>query len=78
MLKINNLNINYGGINAVRDVSFEVEEGSIITLVGANGAGKSSILRSIAGVVTPTSGTIEESHPISSLMALEYFASRTM
>ncbi|MBR2021583.1 MAG: ABC transporter ATP-binding protein [Clostridia bacterium] len=59
MLKINNLNINYGGINAVRDVSFEVEEGSIITLVGANGAGKSSILRSIAGVVTPKSGTIE-------------------
>ncbi len=59
MLKINNLNINYGGINAVRDVSFSVEEGSIITLVGANGAGKSSILRSIAGVVTPKSGTIE-------------------
>ena len=59
MLKINNLNINYGGINAVRDVSFDVEEGSIVTLVGANGAGKSSILRSIAGVVTPKSGTIE-------------------
>ena len=59
MLKIKDLNINYGGINAVHDVSFEVEEGSIITLVGANGAGKSSILRSIAGVVTPKSGTIE-------------------
>lgn len=59
MLKIKDLNITYGGINAVRDVSFEVEEGSIITLVGANGAGKSSILRSIAGVVTPKSGTIE-------------------
>ncbi len=59
MLKINNLNITYGGINAVRDVSFEVEEGSIVTLVGANGAGKSSILRSIAGVVTPKSGSIE-------------------
>ena len=59
MLKIKDLNINYGGINAVNDVSFEVEEGSIITLVGANGAGKSSILRSIAGVVTPKSGTIE-------------------
>ena len=59
MLKIKDLNINYGGINAVRDVSFEVEEGSIITLVGANGAGKSSILRSIAGVVTPKSGTIK-------------------
>lgn len=59
MLKIKDLNITYGGINAVRDVSFEVPEGSIITLVGANGAGKSSILRSIAGVVTPKSGTIE-------------------
>lgn len=59
MLKIKDLNITYGGINAVRDVSFEVEQGSIITLVGANGAGKSSILRSIAGVVTPKSGTIE-------------------
>lgn len=59
MLKIKDLNITYGGINAVRDVSFEVEEGSIVTLVGANGAGKSSILRSIAGVVTPKSGTIE-------------------
>jgi branched-chain amino acid transport system ATP-binding protein len=59
MLKIKNLNITYGGINAVRDVSFDVEEGSIVTLVGANGAGKSSILRSIAGVVTPKSGTIE-------------------
>ncbi len=59
MLKIKNLNITYGGINAVRDVSFEVEEGSIVTLVGANGAGKSSILRSIAGVVTPKSGSIE-------------------
>ncbi len=59
MLKIKDLNITYGGINAVREVSFDVEEGSIVTLVGANGAGKSSILRSIAGVVTPKSGTIE-------------------
>lgn len=59
MLKIKDLNITYGGIKAVRDVSFDVKEGSIVTLVGANGAGKSSILRSIAGVVTPTSGTIE-------------------
>lgn len=58
MLKIENLNISYGGINAVRDVSFSVKQGSIATLVGANGAGKSSILRSIAGVVTPKSGSI--------------------
>lgn len=59
MLKIQNLNINYGGINAVRDVSFNVEQGSIVTLVGANGAGKSSILRTVAGVVTPKSGSIK-------------------
>ncbi len=59
MLKIKDLNVTYGGINAVRDVSFDVEEGSIVTLVGANGAGKSSILRTIAGVVTPKSGSIE-------------------
>ncbi len=58
MLKIENLNIHYGGIKAVRDVSFNVEQGSIVTLVGANGAGKSSILRSISGVVTPKSGSI--------------------
>ena len=58
MLKIENLNVSYGGINAVRDVSFSVKEGTIATLVGANGAGKSSILRSISGVVTPQSGSI--------------------
>lgn len=58
MLKIENLNVVYGGINAVRDVSFTVEQGAIVTLVGANGAGKSSILRSISGVVTPKSGSI--------------------
>ena len=59
MLKIENLNINYGGIKAVRDVSFNVDKGSIVTLVGANGAGKSSILRCISGVVTPKSGSIK-------------------
>ena len=58
MLKIENLNVSYGGINAVRDVSFSVKEGTIATLVGANGAGKSSILRSISGVVPPKSGSI--------------------
>ena len=58
MLKIEDLNVSYGGINAVRDVSFSVKEGTIATLVGANGAGKSSILRSISGVVTPKSGSI--------------------
>lgn len=59
MLKVNNLQVNYGMINAVRDVSFEVNEGEIVTLIGANGAGKSTILRTISGLVRPASGSIE-------------------
>jgi branched-chain amino acid transport system ATP-binding protein len=58
MLKIDNLCVNYGGIKAVRDVSFEVPEGKIVTLIGANGAGKSTILRTITGLVHPASGSI--------------------
>lgn len=51
MLKIDNLSVRYGGIEAVRNISFEVPRGKIVTLIGANGAGKSSTLRSIAGLV---------------------------
>lgn len=58
MLKIDNLKVNYGGIEAVKGISFEVEEGSIVTLIGANGAGKSTTLRTIAGLVSPRSGTV--------------------
>lgn len=58
MLKIDKLCVNYGGIKAVRDVSFEVPEGKIVTLIGANGAGKSTILRTITGLVHPASGSI--------------------
>ncbi len=58
MLKIENLNIAYGGIKAVRGISFEVPDGEIVTLIGANGAGKSSTLRTIAGLVKPASGKI--------------------
>lgn len=58
MLKIDNLKVNYGGIEAVKGISFEVEDGSIVTLIGANGAGKSTTLRSIAGLVKPAAGTI--------------------
>ena len=58
MLKIEHLSVNYGGIEAVRDISFEVPEGAIITLIGANGAGKSTTLRSIAGLLKPKSGSI--------------------
>jgi branched-chain amino acid transport system ATP-binding protein len=58
MLKVEDLRINYGGIEAVKGISFEVPEGQIVTLIGANGAGKSSTLRSIAGIVKPSGGKI--------------------
>lgn len=58
MLKIEHLSVNYGGIEAVRDISFEVPDGSIVTLIGANGAGKSTTLRAIAGLLKPKSGVI--------------------
>jgi branched-chain amino acid transport system ATP-binding protein len=59
MLKITDLKVNYGGIEAVKGISFEVREKSIVTLIGANGAGKSTTLRTIAGLVKPGSGKIE-------------------
>ncbi len=58
ILKINDLKVNYGGIEAVKGISFDVPKGEIITLIGANGAGKSSTLRAIAGLVKPASGSI--------------------
>lgn len=58
ILEIKNLSVNFGGIKAVDDVSIDVEEGKIVTLIGANGAGKSTILKTIAGVVKPSSASI--------------------
>ena len=58
MLKIQDLRVNYGGIEAVKGISFEVPDGSIVTLIGANGAGKSTTLRTIAGLVKPAGGSI--------------------
>ena len=58
ILSIKDLKVNYGGIEAVKGISFDVEEGSIVTLIGANGAGKSSTLRTIAGLVKPAAGKI--------------------
>ena len=58
MLKIDGLRVNYGGIEAVKDITFEVPEREIVTLIGANGAGKSTTLRAIAGLVKPASGRI--------------------
>ena len=58
MLKIENLVVNYGGIEAVKGISLDVPDGSIITLVGANGAGKSTTLKAISGLVKAKSGSI--------------------
>ena len=58
LLEIRDLKVNYGGIEALKGVSFDVKEGEIVTLIGANGAGKSTTLRAIMSVVNPTSGTI--------------------
>ena len=58
MLKIEDLKVNYGGIEAVKGISLEVPEKEIVTLIGANGAGKSTTLRTIAGLVKPASGRI--------------------
>ena len=58
MLKIDGLKVSYGGIEAVKGVTFEVPERKIVTLIGANGAGKSTTLRTIAGLVKPAKGRI--------------------
>ncbi|MCI8400011.1 MAG: ABC transporter ATP-binding protein [Oscillibacter sp.] len=59
MLKIENLHVSYGGIQALRGISLEVPDGKIVTLIGANGAGKSTTLRTITGLVKAASGSIE-------------------
>ena len=58
MLKIENIQAGYGNIIAIKNVSLEINEGEIITLIGANGAGKSTTLMTISGVVTARSGNI--------------------
>lgn len=58
MLRVENLCVSYGGIQALRGISLEVPEGGIVTLIGANGAGKSSTLRAIAGLVRNKSGNV--------------------
>ena len=59
MLKVENLSVHYGMIQAVRDVSFEVNEGEVVSLIGANGAGKTTILRTLSGLVRPSTGKIQ-------------------
>jgi ABC-type branched-subunit amino acid transport system ATPase component len=58
MLKVRDLVVNYGAIQAVKGVSFDVQQGEIVTLIGANGAGKSTLLHTISGLMRPVSGTI--------------------
>jgi branched-chain amino acid transport system ATP-binding protein len=58
MLTLKNVNVFYGAIHALRDISISVNNGEVVTLIGANGAGKSTTLRAITGLLTPKSGTI--------------------
>ena len=58
LLEVENLNVHYGAIHALKGVSLAAEEGGIVTLVGANGAGKSTTLRAISGLIKPSAGSI--------------------
>lgn len=58
LLEVDNLSVNYGAIEAIRDCSLRVEEGEIVTLIGGNGAGKSTTLRTISGLLAPKNGAI--------------------
>ena len=59
ILSVKDMQVSYGGIEAVKGISFDVPKGDIVTLIGANGAGKSTTLKAVAGLVKPKSGTIE-------------------
>mgnify|MGYP004708543623 FL=1 len=58
LLKVEDLSVNYGVIHAVKSVNFEVNEGEIVSLIGANGAGKTTILKTISGLMKPADGKI--------------------
>lgn len=59
ILHVENLNVYYGAIHAVKGISFDVEEGEVVTLIGANGAGKSTTLNTVAGLLKPREGVVE-------------------
>ena len=59
LLNVNNIHVYYGAIHAIKGVSFHVDEGEIVTLIGANGAGKSTTLQTVSGLLHPRGGTIE-------------------
>ena len=74
LLEVKNLNVSYGGIKAVKEISFEVPKGEVVTLIGANGAGKSSTLRSIVGLVKPEGGSIRFFTVYTPLDALKFLS----
>ena len=59
MLEVKNINVSYGLVRVLRDVSFTVNEGEMVAAVGSNGAGKTTTLKTISGLLRPTSGSIE-------------------
>ncbi len=59
ILKVEDINVYYGAIHAIKGVSFEVNQGEVVTLIGANGAGKSTVLKTVAGLLTSHTGSIE-------------------
>ena len=59
ILKVDDINVYYGAIHAIKGVSFEVNEGEVVTLIGANGAGKSTILKTVAGLLSSHTGSIQ-------------------
>ena len=72
MLQVTDLKVNYGVIQAIKGVSFEVNEGEVIALIGANGAGKTTILHTVTGLIAPKSGKIEfEGKDITKMPALK-------
>ena len=58
VLQVENINVYYGSIHAVKDVSFHVEQGEVVTLIGANGAGKSTALNTVAGLLRSRTGSV--------------------
>ena len=66
ILKVDDINVYYGSIHAIKGISFEVNEGEIVTLIGANGAGKSTTLKTVSGLLKPRSRSEEHTSELQS------------